>query len=74
MRGYPYILVLNYTKIPVLGGTALMDFSNCYHHRASDRVRGKKFKLCRIWGTNCAVKNIDCAGLRNVVTNKKGPC
>ena len=32
---------------------------------------GKQMKLCGIWKANCAVKNFDCAGLRNVVTKKK---
>lgn len=35
---------------------------------------GKNFKLCGIWGTNCAVKNVNCAGLYNVVTSKIGSC
>ena len=26
----------------------------------SDRMR-EKLKLCGIWGTNCAVENVDCA-------------
>ena len=32
---------------------------------------GNKLKLWGIWRTNCAVKNFDCAGLRNVVTRKR---
>ena len=32
---------------------------------------GNKLKLWGIWRANCAVKNFDCAGLRNVVTKKR---
>ena len=31
---------------------------------------GKKRKLCGFWETNCAVKNGNCAGLRNGVNKQ----
>ena len=50
---------------------SISDNQKEYDHRISRQGAGNKLKLWGIWRANCAVKNFDCAGLRNVVTKKR---